>query len=107
MATKSCLRANTALKKQRAKPIYLHKKADISLKTDSSLVGKASVTAGAGRETLNDKIDYSAGVVLHRKTGDFVNKGDKIARGLRKKRKAFRRGRRNWRALLPSETKSR
>lgn len=48
-------------------------------KTDSSLVGKASVTAGAGRETLNDKIDYSAGVVLHRKTGDFVNKGDKIA----------------------------
>lgn len=48
-------------------------------KTDSSLVGKASVTAGAGRETLNDKIDYSAGVVLHCKTGDFVNKGEKIA----------------------------
>ena len=33
---------------------------------------------GAGRETLNDTIDMSAGIILNKKVGDFVNKGDII-----------------------------
>ena len=31
---------------------------------------------GAGRERKNDPIDYSVGVFLNRKTGEYVNKGD-------------------------------
>ncbi len=31
---------------------------------------------GAGRENKNDKIDYAAGIVLAKKTGDCVKKGD-------------------------------
>ncbi len=42
-------------------------------------VGKSACLCGAGRETLNDIIDMSAGIILNKKIGDFVNKGDKIA----------------------------
>jgi len=43
------------------------------------LVGKASMETGAGRKKLNDKIDYGAGIVLHKSIGDKVQKGDVIA----------------------------
>lgn len=46
---------------------------------DSELIGKAAVISGAGRETLDDKIDPSAGIVLDKKYGDYVNHGDRIA----------------------------
>lgn len=46
---------------------------------DSRLIGEASVILGAGREKIEDKIDYSAGIVIAKKTGDKVNIGDKIA----------------------------
>lgn len=42
-------------------------------------IGSASVILGAGREKKNDIIDYSAGIVLLKKTGDKVEKGEKIA----------------------------
>lgn len=47
--------------------------------TDSRLVGEAAVMLGAGREKLNDTIDYSAGIVLHKKTGNKISAGEKIA----------------------------
>lgn len=46
---------------------------------NSELVGKAAVISGAGREMLNDKIDPSAGIVLNKKYGDYVNAGEPIA----------------------------
>lgn len=46
---------------------------------DSEKIGKASVILGAGREEKGDKIDHSAGIVLNKKTGDFVNIGDVLA----------------------------
>ncbi|MDE6357461.1 MAG: pyrimidine-nucleoside phosphorylase, partial [Eubacteriales bacterium] len=42
-------------------------------------LGIASVILGAGRETKDSKIDYSAGIILEKKVGDFVKKGDIIA----------------------------
>lgn len=41
--------------------------------------GIASVELGAGREKKEDSIDYSAGIVLNKQIGDFVNKGETIA----------------------------
>ena len=41
--------------------------------------GIASCILGAGRETKDDVIDYSAGIVLKKKTGDKVSKGDVLA----------------------------
>lgn len=46
---------------------------------DSEKVGKASGMTGAGRETLKDKIDYSAGILLDKKYGDRVEKGERLA----------------------------
>lgn len=42
-------------------------------------VGKSCITLGAGRETKDSKIDLSAGVVLRKKTYDYVNLGDSLA----------------------------
>ena len=42
-------------------------------------IGLASVALGAGRETKEDSIDYGAGIVLERKTGDRVEKGEVLA----------------------------
>ncbi|MBZ9609627.1 pyrimidine-nucleoside phosphorylase [Clostridium estertheticum] len=42
-------------------------------------IGKAALVLGAGRETKESKIDLSVGIVLHKKIGDFVNKGEAIA----------------------------
>ena len=41
--------------------------------------GTASLLLGAGRNTMADKIDFSAGIKLVKKTGDKVAKGDVIA----------------------------
>ncbi len=42
-------------------------------------IGKASVMLGAGRASKEDKIDYAAGIVIHKRVGDEVKKGDLIA----------------------------
>lgn len=39
-------------------------------------IGVTAMKLGAGRETLEDTIDMSAGIVLTKKKGDRVNKGD-------------------------------
>ena len=48
-------------------------------KMDAESIGIASVILGAGRETKEDTIDMSAGIVLNKKTGDKVMKGDTLA----------------------------
>jgi pyrimidine-nucleoside phosphorylase len=42
-------------------------------------IGLASVKLGAGRETKNSTIDYGAGILLKKKIGDFVKKGEVLA----------------------------
>ena len=48
-------------------------------KMDAESIGIASVILGAGRETKEDTIDMSAGIVLNKKTGDKVDKGVTLA----------------------------
>lgn len=48
-------------------------------KTDAEKIGAASVILGAGREKKEDTIDYGSGIVLSKKTGDKVKKGDVLA----------------------------
>lgn len=47
--------------------------------TDAEKIGIASVILGAGREKKSDPIDPSAGIVLKKKTGDYVKKGEPLA----------------------------
>lgn len=46
---------------------------------DAKTAGMAGVLLGAGRNTMEDKIDYGAGIWLNKKCGDTVKKGDVIA----------------------------
>lgn len=42
-------------------------------------IGKSSVVLGAGRNKKEDEIDFSAGIILKKKTGDYVNIGETLA----------------------------
>ena len=42
-------------------------------------IGKTASVLGAGRETIADSIDHTAGIMLKKKTGDYVEHGDTIA----------------------------
>ncbi|RAL26519.1 pyrimidine-nucleoside phosphorylase [Thermoflavimicrobium daqui] len=42
-------------------------------------IGLCAMKLGAGRETKDDQIDHAVGVVVHKKVGDAVKKGEPIA----------------------------
>lgn len=46
---------------------------------DAEKVGMSASLLGAGRISKTDRIDFGAGVMLHRNTGDRVRTGDEIA----------------------------
>lgn len=47
-------------------------------KIDSLGIGESGMKLGAGRATMQDVIDMSAGIVLAKKVGDKVKKGEKL-----------------------------
>ncbi|MBQ4586840.1 MAG: pyrimidine-nucleoside phosphorylase [Clostridia bacterium] len=49
------------------------------VKVDTEGYGTAALLLGAGRNTKEDKIDFTAGIILSKKTGDFVKAGEVIA----------------------------
>ena len=55
------------------------KKAGYVNRIDALTIGESSMRLGGGRETLDDIIDMSAGIVLNKKIGDKVEKGELIA----------------------------
>lgn len=61
------------------KEIYAQKSGYIT-KMNAEKLGKICVNLGGGRKKKEDSIDFSAGIVLCRKTGDKVKKGELIAR---------------------------
>jgi pyrimidine-nucleoside phosphorylase len=46
---------------------------------DTHYIGIAGIILGAGRKNMDDVIDYSAGIHIHKKMGTEVKKGDVIA----------------------------
>ncbi len=46
---------------------------------DAMEIGLLSMEIGAGRKTINDSIDYKAGIILTKKVGDQTNRHEKIA----------------------------
>ncbi len=41
-------------------------------------VGEAAVTLGAGRAKKTDLVDHAVGIIVHKKVGDFVRKGEPL-----------------------------
>ncbi|WP_251352348.1 pyrimidine-nucleoside phosphorylase [Hominisplanchenecus murintestinalis] len=46
---------------------------------DTEVVGISSALLGAGRTAKEDSVDYSAGIILKKKTGDYVREGEALA----------------------------
>lgn len=49
-------------------------------KMDAEKIGSICVDLGGGRKTKDDEIDHTAGIILIKKTGDEVEKGEVIAK---------------------------
>lgn len=47
---------------------------------DALTIGIGSMNLGGGREKMDDVIDMSAGIILNKKIGDFVKKGEVLCR---------------------------
>jgi len=48
-------------------------------KIDTKEIGTLIIELGGGRRNISDKIDFNAGVELHKKCGERVNTGEKLA----------------------------
>lgn len=46
---------------------------------DTEAIGLSAVALGAGRATKEDTIDFTAGIKIEKKTGDYIEKGELIA----------------------------
>ncbi len=67
---------------------------------DAEGIGMVSVVLGAGRETKESNIDFTAGIMLHKKYGDKVKTGESLATLYTSKREALVEGERRYRAAL-------
>lgn len=63
-------------------------------------IGLVSVVLGAGRETKESSIDFKAGLVLHKKYGDMVKKGERLATLYTSKRETLSEGEDRYRGAL-------
>ncbi|MGH7597675.1 MAG: hypothetical protein ACREOI_15090, partial [bacterium] len=41
-------------------------------------IGRLCMLLGAGRKTVEDKVDYTAGMFIHKKIGDRVRRGEPL-----------------------------
>ncbi len=59
--------------------VVLAKETGYVARIEAEEIGKAAMVLGAGRETKEDDINPAVGLILHKKIGDYVVKGDIIA----------------------------
>ncbi|MDR2398830.1 MAG: thymidine phosphorylase [Endomicrobium sp.] len=58
---------------------FVAKKSGYISNIDTRSIGIAEMLTGAGREKKEDKIDYSAGIIFHKKLNEYVKKDEVIA----------------------------
>lgn len=46
---------------------------------DALEIGYATIDVGAGRKTSDDRVDFTAGILLHKRVGDAVKEGEAVA----------------------------
>lgn len=68
---------NNFKKAKYSRSVCAEKEGYITL-VDAEKYGLAALNLGAGRNKAGDKIDYTAGLYIHKKVGDHIRAGDKI-----------------------------
>lgn len=59
--------------------LEVHAQEDGYVKSIDALeIGESSMRLGGGRATMTDVIDMAAGIILNKKVGDYVKKGEKL-----------------------------
>jgi len=58
---------------------FVARDAGYIINMDTELCGKTAVILGAGRETKESQIDAAAGIRFYKKTGEWVEEGEKLA----------------------------
>lgn len=66
------------VKTRRIVPVYMGKSGYVST-IDAHSIGAASVLIGAGRLRKGDPIDYSAGILMNKRCGEFIGRDEPIA----------------------------
>lgn len=66
--------------------LVLSKEAGYVQSIDASMIGEAAKLLGAGRETKDDEIDFSAGIQLNKKIGERVERSEVLAKLYNRKR---------------------
>lgn len=66
------------VKARRIVPVYMEKSGYVSA-IDAHSIGAASVLIGAGRLRKGDPIDYSAGILMNKRCGEFIGRDEPIA----------------------------
>ncbi len=66
------------VKARRIVPVYMGKSGYVSA-IDAHSIGAASVLIGAGRLRKGDPIDYSAGILMNKRCGEFIGRDEPIA----------------------------
>lgn len=75
----SVIEDNSKFEKAKVVKDFVASKDGYIFSMDTEKCGIASMILGAGREKKEDNIDYSAGIILHKKIGDSVKRGDVVA----------------------------
>ena len=61
------------------KEYVIRAKAEGALCVSAMALGRACVLLGGGREKAGDLVDHTVGILLKKRTGDFVSPGDELA----------------------------
>lgn len=96
----SVLRDYTKFAQAPYKQEVLADKDGFVVKMNAEEVGVTSVVLGAGRETKESDIDFSAGLVIHKKPGDEVKKGESLVTLYTSKESALKEAERMYREAV-------
>ncbi len=75
----STLESNEYINKAKVKYEILSSQSGYIISMNAAELGKAAMILGAGREKKEDSIDYSAGIILNKRSGDKVCNGEVLA----------------------------
>ncbi|AHM56855.1 pyrimidine-nucleoside phosphorylase Pdp [Peptoclostridium acidaminophilum DSM 3953] len=75
----SCIEDTSRLKKANFKLAVISEWEGYVESIAADEIGRAALVLGAGRETKESKIDISVGVLVHKKIGDRIDKGEMLA----------------------------
>ena len=71
---------------------------------NAEILGLVALNLGAGRHTKDEKIDFGAGIVLHKKTGDRVSRGEVLATLYTNKKEALSAAEEQFKSALTLST---